>query len=83
MRFMNQQSKDLWKNSSNPFRYRLELLRKNLKLSQMELSQELKINSEDIRQFEIGKKDPSIHQLKRMAKFFSVTVDQLIGFKLE
>lgn len=82
MKQANQHTPDLWKNSTNPFRYRLNKLRTNLGLSIDDLSKELKIFKIDMIQFESGEKEPSISQLKRIATFFSVTVDQLIGFKL-
>jgi len=83
MKQSNQFTSDRWKNSTNPFRHRLIMLRKHCNLSVPEISQLLHIHRTDMMQYEDGKKEPSIAQLKKMAKFFSVTVDQLIGFKLE
>ena len=83
MKQSNQFTSDRWRNSTNPFRHRLIELRKNCNLSAEELSELLQIHRTDMLQYEAGTKEPSIHQLKKMAKFFSVTVDQLIGFKLE
>lgn len=54
-------------------------LRKEKKLSQSELSEEIGINSKSISKWEQGKAIPSVEDLKKFADFYSLTIDQLIS----
>lgn len=61
------------------FPERLKKLRANKKLSQRKLAEELGISGSLIALFETGKRDPGTDQLISMAKYFSCSVDFLLG----
>lgn len=57
---------------------RLTKLRKNKKLTQQELAQELKISRSSLSQYEINKRQPDYETLKLIADYFKVSIDYLI-----
>lgn len=57
---------------------RLTKLRKNKKLTQQELAQELKISRSSLSQYEINKRQPDYETLKLIADYFQVSIDYLI-----
>lgn len=57
----------------------LKLLRKNAKLTQRELAEKVNIPKTNIGHYEIGITQPSIENLIKIADFFGVSVDYLLG----
>ena len=58
---------------------RLLSLRKEANLTQKELADKLQLNSVTYLHYEKGQREPPIDLLITFAKFYSVTVDYLIG----
>jgi transcriptional regulator with XRE-family HTH domain len=48
-------------------------------LSQIELSNELKLADLIIATYELGKKEPSLYHLTLLADYFNVSIDYLLG----
>lgn len=61
------------------FKQRLKELRLEKKISQAELASELNISNRTISMYEQGKSEPNIEILLKIAKYFHVTSDYLIG----
>ncbi|RLI78372.1 XRE family transcriptional regulator [Archaeoglobales archaeon] len=61
------------------FSQRLKELRTSLGISQRELARAIKLSSGMISMYEAGKKIPTIDVLNRLADFFGVSADYLIG----
>ena len=61
------------------FNEKLQELRKQKGLTQEELAEKLYVSRTAISKWESGRGYPSIDSLKTIAKFFSVTVDQLLS----
>lgn len=61
------------------FNEKLQQLRKNKGLTQEELAQEIFVSRTAVSKWESGRGYPNIESLKGLAKFFSVTVDELIS----
>ncbi|MBQ2971677.1 MAG: helix-turn-helix transcriptional regulator [Ruminococcus sp.] len=61
------------------FNEKLQQLRKKKGLTQEELSEKLYVSRTAISKWESGKGYPSIDSLKEIAKFFSVTIDELLS----
>ena len=61
------------------FNEKLQQLRKQKGLTQEELSEKLYVSRTAISKWESGKGYPSIDSLKAIAKFFSITVDELLS----
>lgn len=61
------------------FKDRLKELRKENKLTQDELGSVLGFTRAAISGYEIGRNQPSIEDLNKLAEYFEVTVDYLIG----
>ena len=57
----------------------LKLLRINQKLSQQKLGELLHVSQQSIHKYENNITSPDIETLKLMAKFFSTSIDYLIG----
>ncbi len=62
------------------FQERLKELRIEKKVSQVEIGQLLNMSKMAISHWEKGNSEPSIEQLKILARYFDVSVDYLIGF---
>ncbi|KYD11409.1 hypothetical protein B4102_2137 [Heyndrickxia sporothermodurans] len=61
------------------FKERLILLRTEKKLNQTELANELNVSKAIISKYEKGAASPSYEMLWKLANFFDVSVDYLIG----
>ena len=61
------------------FNEKLQKLRTNEKLTQEELAEKLYVSRAAISKWESGRGYPSIDSLKAIAKYFHVTIDELIG----
>ena len=57
---------------------RLKQLRKNKKLTQQQLADIFKVNQQTIARWESSITKPSIAQLKQLAAFFKITIDDLL-----
>lgn len=62
------------------FRTRLKELRLENNISQARIADLLNMSKMAISHWEKGNSEPSIEQLKILARFFDVSVDYLIGF---
>lgn len=58
---------------------RLRLLREELNLKQTELAEQLKINRVTYNRYETGEREPDLETLKKIANFFNVSTDYLLG----
>ncbi len=61
----------------------LKEFRQRLNLSQAELSKRLNIPTTTLFNYELGKCEPSIETLIKMADFYNVTLDELVGRESE
>lgn len=61
----------------------LKKLRKARRLSQQNLADELEISQQSINKYETSKTEPDIFILTKMADFFDVSVDYLVGHHVE
>lgn len=57
----------------------LKKLRKQYKLSQEELAKELKISRQAISRWEVGKTEPDIKMIQKIAKFYNVSIEELLS----
>jgi len=62
----------------NKFNERLKELRENKNLTQTQLAKELLIDQRSLSFYEIGKYEPNLDTLKRIAIFFNVSSDYLL-----
>lgn len=58
---------------------RLRSLREELGLKQTELAEQIKINRVTYNRYETGERQPDLDTLKKLAVFFNVTTDYLLG----
>ena len=58
---------------------KIKELRQKLNLSQIEISRKLKIPQQTYCNYEIGRSEPNINTLIKMADFFNCTLDELVG----
>ena len=58
---------------------RLKELRKNKGLSQLRLATELNTTQNTVSRYETGEREPGIDELIKIADYFNVSVDYLIG----
>lgn len=63
----------------NTFSQRLKGLREKSDLSQSQLSSRLNIAKSTLAMYEIGQREPNFDTVIRIANFFDVSVDYLIG----
>ena len=61
------------------FNEKLQQLRKNKGLTQEELAQAIYVSRTAVSKWESGRGYPNIESLKELARFFSVTVDELLS----
>lgn len=61
----------------------LKQLRDREGITQAELSRKLKISPSTVGMWEQGRREPDCEMLKRIAKFFKVTTDYLLGNEIE
>ena len=62
---------------------RLKEVRKSKKLTQMQLAQKIQTNNSSICDWERGRSQPDLETLTRLALFFEVTTDFLLGLEDE
>ena len=58
---------------------RLRGLRKNKGISQLKLAMDLNTTQNTISRYETGEREPGIDELIKIADYFNVSVDYLIG----
>lgn len=58
---------------------RIKALRENLGLRQVDISNETGIDQKTISNYETGKTNPDSYALIRLADFFNVSIDYLVG----
>lgn len=61
------------------FRKRLQRLRERKRISRKVLSELCGLNSDAIRRYERGEREPTMHSLVAIAEYFEVSVDYLVG----
>ena len=61
------------------FRQRLQQLREKKRISRKVLSELCGLNSDAVRRYERGEREPTLHSLVAIAEFFDVSVDYLVG----
>lgn len=61
------------------FHEKLKDLRKKYRYTQSQLAKALNYHGSTICNYEKGKNEPKINDLIKLAKFFNITVDYLIG----
>lgn len=59
---------------------RLKELRKNKNLSQEKLAEILNTSNNAVYNWEVGRSQPSIEMITKLADYFNVTTDYLLGF---
>lgn len=59
---------------------RLKELRKELGLTQEELGKQVGMPNNTLSQYETGKREPKLETWQKLADFFNVPVDYLLGF---
>ena len=60
------------------FNEKLRYLRKHQELTQAEIAERLNINSATYSKYETGTTEPDIATIKKLAKFFDVSIDYLL-----
>lgn len=63
------------------FKERIKELRKSRHLSQRELADALHLSSSSVAMYETGKRQPDFESLERIADYFNVDMDYLLGRK--
>lgn len=63
------------------FKENIKICRKKLKLTQVELAEKLNTSHATINRYEKGVNEPTFDTLIKLAKFFNVTTDYLLGFE--
>lgn len=58
---------------------RLKELRNAKGISQLKLAMDLNMNQNTISRYETGEREPGVNELIRIADYFNVSVDYLIG----
>ena len=61
------------------FCHRIKQLRLDNKLSQEELSKKLNLSRSTVNMYERGEREPDFNTLNKIATFFDVSVDYLLG----
>lgn len=62
---------------------KLKILRKRKKLTQQQIADELSINRVTYTNWEKGNREPSFENLIKLSEVFNVSVDKLLGVKIE
>ena len=57
----------------------LKLIRKQKNLNQLKVALDLNISREALSHYENGKRNPDIEMLRRLSKYFNVSIDFLIN----
>ena len=63
----------------NNFQNKLKSLRKERKLTQKQLADQLGLGVSTISMYEHGEREPDLHTLEAIAKYFSVDMNYLMG----
>lgn len=58
---------------------RLKEIRKAKGISQLKLAMDLHMNQNTVSRYETGEREPGINELIKIADYFNVSVDYLIG----
>mgnify|MGYP001769217380 CR=1 FL=1 len=61
------------------FKDRLRQLREENKLLQKELAQKIGVDRNTITGYEIGKREPNLEKIIKLAQIFDVSIDYLVG----
>ena len=61
------------------FNEKLQLLRKQLEMTQEQLAEKLFVSRTAVSKWESGKGYPNIDSLRNLAEFFSVSIDELLS----
>ena len=61
----------------------LRAARERKGVTQKRAAHDLGINAQRYRNYEYGKREPTLQLLVEMAKYYNCTVDELIGFREE
>jgi repressor LexA len=61
------------------FSERLKLLRTNAGLSQMDFAKQIKLSKSSVNMYERGEREPGLETLERIADYFNVDMDYLLG----
>lgn len=65
----------------NKFSLRLKELRQERGIGQIELAKKLEVSKGIISLWENGQREPNMYSLIKLAKFFCVTIDYLVGLE--
>ena len=65
----------------NKFSLRLKELRQEKGIGQIELAKKLEVSKGIISLWENGQREPNMYSLIKLAKFFNVTIDYLVGLE--
>lgn len=65
----------------NIFAIRLKELRQEKGIGQIELAKNLEVSKGIISLWENGQREPNMYSLIKLAKFFNVTIDYLVGLE--
>lgn len=57
----------------------LKIIRRKYNLNQLKVAMDLNISREALSHYENGKRDPNIDMLKKLSKYFNVSIDFLIN----
>ena len=69
----------MWDNLVKGDFMRLKELRKARNLTQLRLAIDLNTNQNTISRYESGEREPSINELVKIADYFHVSIDYLVG----
>ena len=61
------------------FALRLKQSREELKISQLTVSKELEINQSKLSKYETGALEPNLETLGKLANYYQVSIDWLLG----
>ena len=64
----------------NKFKDNLKMLRQEKKLGQVELAKIIGVSKGIISLWENGLREPNLYSLITLAKFFDISIDELVGF---
>ena len=59
----------------------LKIIRKKMKYSQLKVAMDLSISREALSHYENGKRCPDLQMLRRLSKYFNVSLDFLVNGK--
>lgn len=62
---------------------RIKDLRKRRKLSQRELAEKLNVSQQTVGSWETGRSEPNSEMMVRLADYFGVTTDYILGRKID